>query len=143
MTLAGHEEPMSTLVPNGRSASNGDGIDRVARIGAALRPSSPVVDPRVALAGVESEEAVALIDQLAAELAKARQAAVDLSTALESNREIGAATGILMAKRHVTQAEAFDLLRVASQTRHVKLRALAREVVETGALLPAPPSPSR
>jgi hypothetical protein len=58
----------------------------------------------------------------------------NLETALESNREIGAATGVLMALHKVTPEDAFTLLRAASQRLHRKLRDVAAEVVETGAL---------
>lgn len=62
-----------------------------------------------------------------------------LNRALESNREIGVAMGILMARTLTTQDEAFARLRVASQHLHVKLRDIAQEVIQTGDLpvLPA------
>lgn len=60
--------------------------------------------------------------------------AAHLEAALQSNREIGAAIGVLMAHHKVTQDTAFALLRHASQTLHRKLRDVAAEVVTTGAL---------
>jgi hypothetical protein len=69
-----------------------------------------------------------------------RQAAVDrdeiaqLHAALATSRSIGAAVGIVMAFRRVTQDEAFQILSRASQASHVKLRDLALDVVATGAL---------
>jgi hypothetical protein len=62
-----------------------------------------------------------------------------LNRALESNREIGVAIGILMARTLTTQDEAFTRLRVASQHLHLKLRDIAQEVIHTGDLpvLPA------
>ncbi|MGX7677784.1 GAF and ANTAR domain-containing protein [Jatrophihabitans sp. DSM 45814] len=60
--------------------------------------------------------------------------AANLESALHSNREIGVALGVLMAHHKVRQDEAFSLLRTASQNLHVKLRDVAAEVVETGAL---------
>lgn len=60
--------------------------------------------------------------------------AVHLSRALESNREIGVAMGILMANKHLTQNEAFTQLRGASQDLHRKLREVAGDVIYTGAL---------
>jgi len=76
-------------------------------------------------------------------LYEAEDHAANLETALESNREIGAAVGVLMAHHKVTQQDAFTLLRVASQSLHRKLRDVASEVVETGALPPHPrPTPS-
>jgi hypothetical protein len=62
-----------------------------------------------------------------------------LHTALDSNRRIGAAIGVLMAIHKVTEDQAFDLLRTASQLLHRKLRDIASEVVETGALPDLPP----
>jgi AmiR/NasT family two-component response regulator len=67
-------------------------------------------------------------------LLEAEDQASNLVAALESNREIGVALGVLMAHRKVTQEQAFTLLRVASQNLHRKLREIANEVVETGAL---------
>ena len=62
-----------------------------------------------------------------------------MERALESSREIGTAIGILMARELCTADQAFDLLRVASQHTHRKLRDIAAHVKETGALpdLPA------
>lgn len=60
--------------------------------------------------------------------------ASNLEAALESSRTIGVALGVLMSARKVTQDQAFNLLRVASQNLHRKLRAVAAEVVETGTL---------
>lgn len=66
--------------------------------------------------------------------AHARDQAEHLQQALQSNREIGMAIGILMSRHRVTQQQAFDLLRMASQHSHRKLRELATEVTETGML---------
>ncbi|MFL6163734.1 MAG: ANTAR domain-containing protein [Jatrophihabitantaceae bacterium] len=63
----------------------------------------------------------------------------NLHTALDSSRRIGAAIGVLMAIHKVTEDQAFDLLRTASQLLHRKLRDIASEVVETGALPDLPP----
>lgn len=57
-----------------------------------------------------------------------------LERALASNREIGAAIGVLMAQHRVTREQAFDLLRMASQNSHRKLVEIARDVVDTGTL---------
>jgi hypothetical protein len=64
----------------------------------------------------------------------AQDKAANLETALESNREIGAAIGVLMAHHKITREVAFTLLRQASQHLHVKLRDVAAEVVDTGIL---------
>jgi len=57
-----------------------------------------------------------------------------LEGALQSNREIGMAIGVLMGRGGMTQDEAFALLRRASQHLHRKLREVAAEVVDTGQL---------
>ncbi|GAA4542365.1 GAF and ANTAR domain-containing protein [Pseudonocardia xishanensis] len=58
--------------------------------------------------------------------------AEQLASALESNRRIGVAMGVLMAREHVDEDEAFALLRRASQRLNLKLRDVADQVVETG-----------
>lgn len=63
----------------------------------------------------------------------------NLETALATSRRIGAAVGVLMAHHKVTEDGAFAMLRTSSQHLHRKLRDVAGEVVETGAL---PDSPS-
>jgi hypothetical protein len=57
-----------------------------------------------------------------------------LRRALDSNRDIGAAIGILMAMNKITKDQAFDALRVASQHSHRKLRDVAQDVIDTGTL---------
>jgi hypothetical protein len=63
-----------------------------------------------------------------------RHRAEQLSRALQSNREIGVAIGILMQQRKLTRSAAFDLLRIASQHTNRKLHDIAVEVGDTGAL---------
>ena len=65
-----------------------------------------------------------------------------LERALQSNRGIGVAIGVLMNQYKITQNEAFDLLRMASQHGHRKLVDVALDVTETGTL-ELPPLPSR
>jgi hypothetical protein len=72
--------------------------------------------------------ALAVSEQLASEQAG------HLSHALQSNREIGVAMGILMNKHRFTRQEAFDVLRVASQNSNRKLADIAVEVADTGTL---------
>lgn len=64
----------------------------------------------------------------------ARGRADHLTRALESNREIGVAMGILMHQHRLTREQAFDLLRVASQDSNRKLADIATDVAETGEL---------
>ena len=66
--------------------------------------------------------------------AAARDKAVNLQQALESNREIGTAMGIIMAIHKVTREDAFSLLRIASQNSNRKLIDIATDVVDTGML---------
>jgi hypothetical protein len=69
-----------------------------------------------------------------------RHRADHLDRALASGRRIGAAIGILMASRRLTEQQAFDVLRVASQRGNRKLRDVAEDVLLTGEL-PSGPLP--
>jgi hypothetical protein len=73
---------------------------------------------------------------LRCELVAANERIAHLSIALESNRRIGAAMGILMTRHGLTDAAAFDALRVTSQHIHEKLVAVAERVILTGDLDP-------
>lgn len=69
--------------------------------------------------------------------AVARAAALradNLERAVGSNREIGIALGILMDRRKLTSAQAFELLRRASQNGHRKLHDVALDIIESGSL---------
>ena len=67
-------------------------------------------------------------------LAADRQSNDNLHIALANSRKIGAAMGILMNKHRITEQQAFDALRIASQHSHRKLLDIAFEVLETGEL---------
>jgi hypothetical protein len=85
------------------------------------------------------DAAVLLLDRerLAEQLRVTSDRAENLQVAVESNRRIGAAVGILMARRALTATQAFrELARVSSIT-NTKLRVVADTVVRTGDL-PAP-----
>jgi len=56
----------------------------------------------------------------------------NLTLALQSRDVIGQAKGIIMERDRCTADEAFGVLRQASQTRNMKLRDVAQDVVETG-----------
>ncbi len=58
----------------------------------------------------------------------------NLKRALESNREIGVAIGVLMHRHRLSRTQAFDVLRAASQDSNRKLADIAIEVVDTGTL---------
>lgn len=77
-------------------------------------------------------EIVATHAAIAASGIQGRNAAEQLSAALDSNREIGVAMGVLITRHHVTQQEAFDLLRMASRHSHRTVREIASEVARTG-----------
>ena len=62
------------------------------------------------------------------------QEVAGLRQALESNRHIGVATGILMAQQRVTREHAFEQLIDASQHLNRRLRDVADEVNLTGEL---------
>lgn len=75
-----------------------------------------------------------LASQVAATLFRHRDLSVGLREAMNSRGTIEQAKGILMHQRKITAEEAFDLLRVTSQERNVKLRLLAQDVVDSGSL---------
>ena len=81
----------------------------------------------------------ALILELQTDGLISQQQAAHLQVALHSSRRIGAALGIVMANRKVTEADAFRILIKASQNTNRKFRVIADELVETGDLsnLPA------
>ncbi|HEY0638761.1 MAG TPA: GAF and ANTAR domain-containing protein, partial [Pseudonocardiaceae bacterium] len=69
--------------------------------------------------------------------ARDRERADTLTQAVGSNRQIGMAMGMLMAHGPLTQDQAFNTLRRASQHLNMRLREVAATVIETGQL-PAP-----
>jgi transcriptional regulator with GAF, ATPase, and Fis domain len=90
-----------------------------------------------------ASEAIALLlathGAAALATANSREKVANLMNALESNREIGVAMGIVMQQHKVTRDQAFNLLRLLSQHLHRKVADIAAEIAETG-LLPALPS---
>lgn len=91
----------------------------------------------------ETEQLGAIYAQHAAlALERAQQAdrAHHLAEALTHSRQISAACGILMERHRLTEADAFNRLRVASQQSNRKLHDLATEFIQTGSL-PAVPAP--
>jgi GAF domain-containing protein len=94
----------------------------------------------------EFDETVAILLAAHASTAMARaqlhEQVHHLERALQSNRGIGVAVGVLMNQYKLTQTEAFDLLRMASQHGHRKLVDVALDVTETGTL-ELPPLPRR
>jgi AmiR/NasT family two-component response regulator len=67
-------------------------------------------------------------------LDEAENRSANLEQALSSNRQIGAAIGILMAMHKLPSDRAFALLREASNNTNRRLRDVADQVVLTGSL---------
>ena len=67
----------------------------------------------------------------------------NLNQALESNRLIGTAVGILMSKHLLSQKQAFDVLSVVSQNTNRKVADLAADVTAHGDLEPGIELPGR
>jgi GAF domain-containing protein len=85
----------------------------------------------------EVRRATAYAAHAAAALARVaeHEQVVQLRQAVASNRMIGTAIGLLMGTRRISEAEAFDLLRVVSQHTNRKLRDIAADVVRDGGAL--------
>jgi GAF domain-containing protein len=82
------------------------------------------------------EVAAVYADHSAVALAKAAEHdhAANLAIALQTNRIIAEALGILMSTYKINEQQAFDLLRLVSQHTNRKLRDVAADVAHTGAL---------
>ncbi|WP_377644879.1 ANTAR domain-containing protein [Oryzobacter terrae] len=74
---------------------------------------------------------------VAAEVANATS--LQLLRALETNREIGVAVGVLMTRHGLTRDRAFAVLRTTSQNTNRKLADIASDVADTGDLPPGLP----
>lgn len=72
--------------------------------------------------------------QLAIMHLRAAAKSANLERALSTSRMIGIAIGILMSENHITEKQAFGMLRESSQRLNRKLRDVADEVTETGEL---------
>jgi AmiR/NasT family two-component response regulator len=64
----------------------------------------------------------------------AERRAAQIRNALDSNRVIGTATGIVMTTYQLSAEQAFRILTLASQNTNAKLRDVAAAVAATGAL---------
>lgn len=71
---------------------------------------------------------------LAMQAMRAQDRARHLAVALESNRKIGTAVGILMVRHQWQEGQAFEAMRKYSQDHNVRLAEVAERVVMTGAL---------
>jgi ANTAR domain len=65
---------------------------------------------------------------------EARNRADNLTVALGTSRQMGAAIGVLMVQERCTYDQAFVMIRSVSQRSHRKMRDLAEEILLTGAL---------
>jgi hypothetical protein len=101
-----------------------------------LQFQAPPGDQHAFLAQLVVERATALVhrERLTDLVDSATTRAANLDVALESNREIGVAIGVLMSQHKLTRQHAFDVLREASQRTHRKLRDVAADVTETGTI---------
>ena len=58
--------------------------------------------------------------------------AANFQAALSSRETIGSAIGILMEREKISSDAAFTILSRASQHLHIKLREVARDLIDTG-----------
>jgi hypothetical protein len=72
-----------------------------------------------------------MITDLQAEGILSREHTAQMEQALKSSRTIGAAIGILMASRGITEDQAFAVLKQSSQSANRKLREIAAELVRS------------
>ena len=96
-----------------------------------LRPPEHAVWP---------EEAVAVVRRLAEDVTALRERTRQLEEALESRIAIEQAKGVLAERLGTTPDDAFELLRRAARSTHVRLHDLSRELVGSPA---TPPSVAR
>lgn len=91
----------------------------------------------ITIARLLIELAVGLLEteRLRTLLNRQTERADNLVGALETNRNIGKAIGILMASHKVPEEQAFGLIRDVSQHTHRKIRDIAERIAETGTLL--------
>ncbi|MEO7752902.1 MAG: ATP-binding protein [Terracoccus sp.] len=90
-----------------------------------VSPDEHVVGDLLAQAFVQAADRVAVHHDLAVQERH-------LKLAIESHRMIGHAVGVLMERHRVTADQGFAMLRQASLDRNIKLREIARRVMETG-----------
>jgi len=86
--------------------------------------------------GVDDVDAAVLVGAFGAVVLHGARQTANLTEALRSRDLIGQAKGILMEREHLTDDQAFDRLRAASQRRNRKLRVIAEQLVLTGQLEP-------
>jgi AmiR/NasT family two-component response regulator len=80
-------------------------------------------------AGSQREQAVGFAADALALVAELSDEVSQLKSALDSNRRIGMAMGLVMGQLGVADDEAFDALRRISQNTNRKLRDVAEDIV--------------
>lgn len=99
----------------------------------AVDPLQQIADIRGAItAHAEPAALLGMLDGIAECIASLASQNAHLEFALNTNRRVGAAMGILMIQHRIAEDAAFLLLRNASQRSHRKLRDVADDVVRTG-----------
>ncbi|MDH6514006.1 transcriptional regulator with GAF, ATPase, and Fis domain [Streptomyces sp. SAI-135] len=81
-----------------------------------------------------SETAALLLASHSAVAFSSARTHAQMEQAVATRHTIGEAMGILMGSRHLTEEQAFDVLRRYSQEKNIKLREIARLICEQGTL---------
>jgi hypothetical protein len=110
------------------------GVSVLAERGAAaaltlFSPAPEAFDDAGVAAGEDLAARVGKVMSLAVRLESAQGLNRDLLQAMRSRTAINLATGILMAQSRCSQPEAFELLLKVSNTRNIKLRIVAEEIL--------------
>jgi AmiR/NasT family two-component response regulator len=94
------------------------------------------VDDRAAIEDLSHQSTIdrALILELREQGLLDRDQIVNLQLALHASRRIGAAIGILMSSRKLTETAAFETLKTHSQSHRLKLRDVAEVILLTGTI---------
>jgi hypothetical protein len=110
------------------AASRGD-IDALLKRADASEERAEASDVRAG--AIEARAAVdrEMIAELQRDGVLSREHALQMEEALRSSRTIGAAIGIIMGSRHLSEEQAFAVLKAASSNSHRKLRDLAADLV--------------
>jgi AmiR/NasT family two-component response regulator len=90
---------------------------------------APLAGPGECITGSQREPAAALAADDLALVAELSDQVSQLKVALDSNRRIGMAMGLVMGQLGVADDEAFDALRRISQNTNRKLRDVAHDVI--------------
>lgn len=70
-----------------------------------------------------------------AELSKLRNTGQQLQNALNENREISMAIGVIMERRRLDRHQAFEVLRTSARTQRRKIGELAQELLSAAEVL--------